>query len=74
MSLLPPSYPPFPPSLLPFAFLSRPRSMVQPLGGTCDGNRWDWFSGYSPRFGDLAKLVKNWDGKCNKTPHDFFFR
>ena len=48
--------------------------MVQPLGGTCDGNRWDWFSGYSPRFGDLAKLVKNWDGKCNKTPHDFFFR
>ena len=50
------------------------RPFVQPAGGECHDKEWDWFTGYSPRFGDLAKLVKNWDGQYNKSPHDFYFR
>lgn len=43
-------------------------------GGSSVATGWDWFTGYATGYGDVAALVKNWNGQFNKTAHDIYVR
>jgi len=43
-------------------------------GGGDQNDGWTWFTGYSDGYGNLAQLVKGWNGAGGPTPHDFFVR
>lgn len=38
------------------------------------GDAWAWFTGYNTGYGDYSKLVLNWDGQYNSTPHSVYVR
>lgn len=60
-----------PPSGVRFHYATRD---WQGDGGSSQNAGWTWFTGYNSGYGDLTKLVKNFDGQYNQTAHELYFR